>query len=109
MAALCRADGATMMVENLFDSRFRHVPELRRMGAHIRCQGRTAVVYGVDALHGAEMHATDLRGGAALVVAALQAGEPSAIYEIHHIQRGYEDIARDIRALGGHIDFVADG
>ena len=109
MAALCRADGATMMVENLFDSRFRHVPELRRMGAHIRCQGRTAVVYGVDALHGAEMHATDLRGGAALVVAALQAEEPSAIYEIHHIQRGYEDIARDIRALGGHIDFVADG
>lgn len=109
MAALCRADGATMMVENLFDSRFRHVPELRRMGAHIRCQGRTAVVYGVDALHGAEMRATDLRGGAALVVAALQAEEPSAIYEIHHIQRGYEDIARDIRALGGHIDFVADG
>lgn len=104
MAALCRAEGATMVVENLFDSRFRHVPELRRMGAKIRCRGRTAVVYGVPTLHGAAMAATDLRGGAALVVAALQAEETSSVGAIHHIQRGYEDIVRDIRALGGQID-----
>lgn len=103
MAALLRASGATMMVENIFESRYRHVAELTRMGADIRLEGKVALVCGVERLYGAEVHATDLRGGAALVVAALQAEGTTIIRDVHHILRGYEDIARDLRALGGDI------
>ena len=77
--------------------------ELARMGADIRVEGRVAVVCGVECLQGAQVRATDLRGGAALVVAALSAQGESRVGCIHHIQRGYEDIARDLRALGGDI------
>ena len=103
MAALLKSRGATVFVENIFENRYRHVDELVRMGADIRVEGRVAVVCGVDGLQGAEVRATDLRGGAALVVAALSAQGESRVGCIHHIQRGYEDIARDLRALGGHI------
>lgn len=103
MAALLRSKGATMMVENIFENRYRHVSELTKMGADIRLEGKVALVCGVERLYGAEIHSTDLRGGAALVVAALQAEGTSKIYDIHHILRGYEDITRDLRALGGDI------
>ena len=103
MAALLRSQGATMMVENIFENRYRHTAELSRMGADIRLEGRVALVCGVERLYGAEVHATDLRGGAALVVAALQAEGITTVYDIHHILRGYEDIARDLRTLGGDI------
>ena len=103
MAALARGTGCTVFVENMFESRYRHVDELIRMGADIRVEGRVAVVCGVDRLQGAQVQATDLRGGAALVVAALSAQGESRIGCIHHIQRGYEDIARDLRSLGGQI------
>ena len=103
MAAMLKSRGATVFVENIFENRYRHVDELVRMGADIRVEGRVAVVCGVDGLQGAEVRATDLRGGAALVVAALSAQGESRVGCIHHIQRGYEDIARDLRALGGHI------
>lgn len=103
MAALLRSNGTTMFVENMFDSRYRHVPELIRMGADIRLEGRVAVVCGVPALHGAATHATDLRGGAALAVAALQAQGTTQIHDIYHIQRGYQDMAGDLRALGAEI------
>ncbi len=103
MAALLRSQGATMFVENMFDSRYRHVPELQRMGADIRLEGRVALVYGVAALHGAAVRCTDLRGGAALVIAALQTPEETLIHDIYHIQRGYQDIAGDLRALGADI------
>ena len=71
MAALLQSRGTTVFVENIFQSRYRHVPELIRMGADIRTEGRVAVVCGVERLHGAEVVATDLRGGAALVTAGL--------------------------------------
>ena len=103
MAALLKSRGATVFVENIFENRYRHVDELIRMGADIRVEGRVAVVCGVDQLQGAQVQATDLRGGAALVVAALSAQGESRIGCIHHIQRGYEDIARDLRSLGGQI------
>ena len=103
MAALLKSRGATVFVENIFENRYRHVDELIRMGADIRVEGRVAVVCGVDRLQGAQVQATDLRGGAALVVAALSAQGESRIGCIHHIQRGYEDIARDLRSLGGQI------
>ena len=103
MAALLKSRGTTVFVENIFENRYRHVDELVRMGADIRVEGRVAVVCGVERLQGAAVEATDLRGGAALVVAALSAQGESRIGSIRHIQRGYEDIVRDIRALGGTI------
>lgn len=84
----------------MFTSRYRHVDELSRMGADIRVSGRAAVVTGVERLHGAPVRCTDLRGGAALCVAALAAEGETSVREIGHIDRGYEDIARDLRALG---------
>lgn len=103
MAALLRSDGATVFVENIFENRYRHVDELSRMGADIRVEGRVAVVCGVESLHGATLRSTDLRGGAALCVAALSARGQSRIGQLHHIDRGYEDIARDLRALGAAV------
>lgn len=103
MAALLRSRGTTVFVENIFESRYRHVAELQRMGADIRVEGRVAVVCGVERLHGADMFAADLRGGAALVIAALQAEGLSAIHRTHHIQRGYADLAGDLAGLGARI------
>ncbi len=103
MAALLRSRGTTVFEENIFENRYRHVDELTRMGARIRVSGRTAVVTGVETLHGAPVRCTDLRGGAALCVAALGAEGETQVSEICHIDRGYEDIARDLRALGADI------
>ncbi len=103
MAAACFLDGASVFAEHIFQSRYRHVPELRRMGARIELIGRVAVVYGGIPLHGAELYAGDLRGGAALVIAALGAEGESTIYDIHHIDRGYEALETVFAALGGNI------
>ena len=103
MAALLRAQGTTVFVENIFQSRYRHVPELARMGADIRTEGRVAVVCGAERLHGTEVVATDLRGGAALAVAGLAAEGVTTVQGIGHIQRGYADLAGDLRALGARI------
>ncbi len=103
MAAFLKNRGATVFEENMFENRYRHVDELTRMGADIRVSGRTAVVCGVKSLHGAPVCCTDLRGGAALCVAALAAEGETAVREICHIDRGYEDIARDLRFLGADI------
>ena len=103
MAALLQAQGTTVFVENIFQSRYRHVPELARMGADIRTEGRVAVVCGTERLHGTEVVATDLRGGAALAVAGLAAEGVTTVQGIGHIQRGYADLAGDLRALGARI------
>ena len=103
MAALLRGSGTTVFVENMFESRYRHVPELRRMGADIRCEGKVAVVCAVEKLHAAQVHATDLRGGAALIVAALQAQGITQVGQLHHIQRGYAHITADLLQLGAGI------
>ena len=103
MAALLKSRGTTVFVENIFENRYRHVDELTRMGADIRVEGRVAVVYGVEKLCGADLRCTDLRGGAALAVAALSAEGESALHEIHHIERGYEDLAGDLNALGAAV------
>ena len=100
MAALLRSRGATVFEENIFENRYRHVGELARMGADIRVAGRVAVVTGVERLHGAPVRCTDLRGGAALCVAALAAEGETRVSHICHIDRGYEDLARDLAALG---------
>lgn len=106
MAGLLRSKGATVFEENIFENRYRHVDELTRMGAEIRVSGRVAVVTGVERLYGASVRCTDLRGGAALCVAALAAEGTSAIDQITHIERGYEDITRDLQALGAQIQRV---
>ena len=103
MAALLKSSGATVFIENIFENRYRHVDELRRMGAEISVADRVAVVTGVECLHGARVRATDLRGGAALMVAALAAEGESVIGDTHHIRRGYEDPVRDLSALGARI------
>lgn len=103
MAALASAVGTTVFVENMFENRYRHVDELARMGADIRVEGRVAVVSGVPRLHGSSVRASDLRGGAALVVAALGAEGETVLTGLHHIDRGYERLEDDLRALGAEI------
>ena len=103
MAALLRSRGTTVFEENIFENRYRHVDELTRMGADIRVAGRVAVVTGTETLHGAAVRCTDLRGGAALCVAALAAEGKTHISETGHIDRGYQDIVGDLRALGADI------
>lgn len=103
MAALLKSEGSTVFVENIFENRYRHVDELARMGAEIRVAGRVAVVTGRAALNGASVKSTDLRGGAALVIAALGAQGCSRVANIEHIDRGYESIERDLLLLGAEI------
>ncbi|MBE7007990.1 MAG: UDP-N-acetylglucosamine 1-carboxyvinyltransferase [Ruminococcaceae bacterium] len=103
MAALLRSAGSTVFIENIFENRYRHVGELARLGADIRVAGRVAVVSGVGALHGASVRCTDLRGGAALVLAGLQAEGTTRISELEHIDRGYESIERKLALLGAKI------
>ncbi len=103
MAALCKAKGATVIAENMFDSRYRHVDELVRMGADIQVEGKVAVVYGVPQLYGAKVRSTDLRGGAALAVAAVGAEGETVVSGLHHIDRGYADLAADLNALGANV------
>ena len=103
MAALAGGSGSTIFVENMFESRYRHVNELERMGADVRVDGRVAVVRGRGGLHGASVRSTDLRGGAALVIAALGARGTSQIHNLRHIRRGYAGLERDLSALGADI------
>ncbi len=102
-AVLTCAKGASMVTESIFDNRFRYVDELRRMGANISVEGRVAVIEGVDSLKGAPVKATDLRAGAALIVAALGAEGVTEIYDIFHVERGYENMEEKLRALGADI------
>jgi len=106
MAALLKAEGASVFVETIFENRYRHVGELMRMGADIRTEGRAAVVFGVENLGGAVMECTDLRGGAALVVAALGAEGESRICELKHIDRGYDSLEKDLKNMGAAIKRV---
>ena len=103
MAMLARAEGTSVFVENIFESRYKHVGELCRMGADIHTEGKVAVVRGVEKLYGASVEATDLRGGAALVVAALAADGITRIGSVGHIDRGYEAIEDAFSVLGGSV------
>lgn len=108
MAMLTVADGTGVVIETVFENRFMHVTEFNRMGANIKIDGRSAVVNGVDSLVGADVTATDLRAGAALILCGLIAEGTTNINEIYHIQRGYVDIDKKLRALGGEVDIVED-
>ncbi len=100
MSLLSIADGTGVVVETVFENRFMQVPELLRMGAKIKTDGRTAIIDGTKRLSGAQVRATDLRAGAALVIAALAAQGDTEIGEIKHIERGYENFEEKLRSIG---------
>ena len=102
-ALLTTAKGTSLVTETIFEQRFRHLDEIRRMGAHVRVMDRTAIIEGVPDLYGAPMTASDLRAGAALIIAALMARGTSEIYEPGYIDRGYEHIEDKLRSLGAEI------
>lgn len=103
VAALSVAKGTSVLQETIFENRFRYVSELNRFGADIDVKDNIAVINGVKKLHGANVHCTDLRGGAALVVCALCAYGESEIYDIHHIDRGYESFESALSSIGADI------
>ena len=103
LATACVADGTTVFVENIFENRYRHIPELVRMGANVKTEGKVAVAEGVKMLYGASVEATDLRGGAALVIAGLCADGKTEIGGVEYIERGYECIELMLSSLGADI------
>lgn len=105
---LSLAEGTSLVTEGVWSSRYRYVDELRRMGAKIQVDDKTAVVEGVDHLVGAPIQAPDLRAGAALVIAALAAKGQSEISCVHYIERGYENLVEKLRGLGANIRAVEE-
>ncbi len=103
MAALCLASGTSVIHETVFENRLLHVRELQKMGAQISIDGQTATVVGVDELYGATVIATDIRAGAALVIAGLAAHGQTSMTGVHHIKRGYDGIVPKLASLGGRV------
>ncbi|PNP96998.1 UDP-N-acetylglucosamine 1-carboxyvinyltransferase [Moraxella sp. RCAD0137] len=106
MAVCCLAEGTSTIIENIFENRFMHVPELQRMGAKIRVDGHTAIVEGVEKFTPAPVMATDLRASMSLVMAAACAEGESIIDRIYHIDRGYDDVENKLKALGVNIERI---
>ncbi len=104
MALNALADGTSVIVETIFENRFMHVQELRRLGAHIDIDGHTAIVRGVPKLSGATVMATDLRASASLVIAGLAAEGETSVERIYHLDRGYERMEHKLRQLGANIE-----
>jgi UDP-N-acetylglucosamine 1-carboxyvinyltransferase len=108
MALLCKAEGASVLKETIFENRFMHVPELARMAADITTEGRTAVVKGSVHLTGAEVMATDLRASMSLVIAALAAEGETTVRRLYHLDRGYERLEEKLQLVGADIERVDD-
>ncbi|MDP4094763.1 MAG: UDP-N-acetylglucosamine 1-carboxyvinyltransferase [Bacillota bacterium] len=102
-ALMSKSEGTSMIIETIFENRFMHVSELKRMGANIKIEGRSAIIEGKNELMGAQVKATDLRAGAALIIAGLGAQGITEITDIEHIERGYVGIEEKLRALGANI------
>jgi len=109
MAMLTRAKGTSLLTETIFENRYMHVPELSRMGADIDVRGRSAVVRGVDQLHGAPVMATDLRASMSLIIAGLAAEGETQVNRVYHLDRGYERLEEKLQAVGADIERVGDG
>ena len=108
MAFLTTAQGESTVIETVFENRFMHVAELNRMGANIKTEGNKAIITGGKKLEGAQVIATDLRAGAALVLVGLIAEGTTEISEIYHIERGYEKFVNKFKALGANILRIDD-
>ena len=106
MTVACLARGTSVIVENIFEGRFKHVGELVRMGAKIRLEGRIALIDGVESLYGTRVECPDLRAGAALVVAGLAAKGVTTVCSLSHIDRGYENIEACLKGLGADIERI---
>lgn len=106
MSLLCTIKGTSIIAETIFENRFMHAGELKRMGANIKLDGRSAVIEGVDSLTGSDVKATDLRAGAALIIAGLAAEGCTKIGDIYHIDRGYVNIEDKFKKLGADIERV---
>ncbi|GIW49125.1 MAG: UDP-N-acetylglucosamine 1-carboxyvinyltransferase [Caloramator sp.] len=106
MAYLCTVEGTSIVTETVFENRFMHVTELKRMGANIKIDGRSAVIEGVKKLTGADVRATDLRAGACLILAGLVADGVTTIGDIQHLDRGYVDIVGKMKSIGAEIERV---
>jgi len=107
MALMTRANGTSRITETIFENRFMHVQELARLGAHIRLEGDTAVVDGVERLRGAPVMATDLRASVSLVIAALAAEGETTVNRVYHLDRGFERLEEKLSACGADITRVA--
>ena len=103
LAAAATADGTTVMIENIFENRYRHVSELTRMGADIKTEGKFALVEGVPRLYGASVEAADLRGAAALAAAGLCAEGKTELCGVQYLDRGYERFEQVLTELGADI------
>ncbi len=106
ISMLSLSEGTSVFVENIFENRFRYVDELKRLGAKIKTEGKIAVIEGVNKLSGANCKCTDLRGGAALVIAGLAAHGETVIEEIKHINRGYDNVVDNFKLLGADIKYI---
>ncbi|NLL70376.1 MAG: UDP-N-acetylglucosamine 1-carboxyvinyltransferase [Epulopiscium sp.] len=106
MSLMSIAQGTCVITETIFENRFMHVGELKRMGADIKIEGRSAVINGVPSLTGTQVRATDLRAGAALILCGLIAEGTTEIQDMYHIERGYEDIEMKLRNLGASIQKI---
>ena len=106
--ALAVASGTSIINESIWESRFQYTTELNKMGAKITAQGKTAIFEGVDSLTGAPIYATDLRAGAALLIAGIIANGTTELYKIHYIDRGYEHIEDKFRSLGANIQRITE-
>ncbi|MGI8610812.1 MAG: UDP-N-acetylglucosamine 1-carboxyvinyltransferase, partial [Sphingomicrobium sp.] len=104
MAMVSLAEGESFLEETIFENRYMHVPELRRMGAEIEVRGRSALVHGVAGLTGASVMATDLRASMSLVLAGLAADAETEVLRVYHLDRGYERLEEKLSAVGATIE-----
>lgn len=107
MSLLCTVKGTSIITETIFENRFMHAVELKRMGSNIKIDGRSAVIEGIDGFTGSEVKATDLRAGAALILAGLIAEGSTVISDIYHIDRGYVSIEEKLKGLGADIERIS--
>lgn len=106
ISMLSIAKGTSVFVENIFENRYKYIDELKRFGARIKCEGKVAIIEGVDNLYSAKVCCTDLRGGAALALAGLAAEGETVLSEIGHIERGYDDIVGVLGRIGAQIEYI---
>ena len=108
LTLLSVAEGTSIVTEGVWDNRFRYIDQLTMMGAKVKVDGRVAVVEGVEELEAAPVHATDLRAGAALIIAGLMAKGTTEVQDIVYVERGYENIVEKLTAVGADIKRVED-
>jgi len=108
MTLLTLSKGTSIIIETVFEARYKHIPELIRMGADIVIDGKMAVIKGVNKLNASNVYATDLRAGAALILAALTAEGQTIVYNSKHVERGYNNIEKTLRSLGADIELITN-